>query len=174
MGHRSWLSPPDPSTNQNIACSAQHEGTATWFFKGSIFMEWKSKSSTSLLWIHGKRVSLCSCASSQILTASNGCSGFGEEHPLVCYQFSFTPEQLNLRCQLAPESSKISWRCGRPAWPPWRTSISTLGTPTNKTSTMRFLPFLSSSQLVLSIVATYCPAFTRLMMVECVSPTQAR
>ncbi|KAI9435615.1 hypothetical protein BJY52DRAFT_1218172 [Lactarius psammicola] len=49
-----WLSPPDPSTNQNIACSTQHEGTATWFFQGSIYMQWKSKSTTSLLWIHGK------------------------------------------------------------------------------------------------------------------------
>ena len=174
MGHRSWLSPPDPSTNQNTACSTQHEGTATWFFEGSIFMEWKSKSSTSLLWIHGKRVSLCSCAFSQILTAMNGCSGFREEHPLVSDRWSFNPEGLDLRCQLAPESSKISWRCGRPAWPPWRTSISTFGTPTNKTFTMRLLPFLSSSPLVLSNVATYCPAFTRHMMVEYVSLARAR
>ncbi|KAH9166809.1 hypothetical protein EDB89DRAFT_1857067, partial [Lactarius sanguifluus] len=52
--HRAWLSPPDPSTNQNIACTTQHEGTATWFFQGGIFMEWKSKATTSLLWIHGK------------------------------------------------------------------------------------------------------------------------
>ncbi|KAH9059054.1 hypothetical protein EDB87DRAFT_1832309 [Lactarius vividus] len=52
--HRKWLSPPDPSTNQNLACVIQHEGTATWFFQGSIFLEWKSKSTTSLLWIHGK------------------------------------------------------------------------------------------------------------------------
>ncbi|KAH9166014.1 hypothetical protein EDB89DRAFT_1857780, partial [Lactarius sanguifluus] len=33
--HRAWLSPPDPSTNQNIACTTQHEGTATWFFQGA-------------------------------------------------------------------------------------------------------------------------------------------
>ncbi|KAI9435323.1 hypothetical protein H4582DRAFT_681514 [Lactarius indigo] len=52
--HRAWLSPPDPSTNQNIACTTQHEGTAAWFFQGSLFLEWKSKSTTSLLWIHGK------------------------------------------------------------------------------------------------------------------------
>ncbi|KAH9014721.1 hypothetical protein EDB84DRAFT_816702 [Lactarius hengduanensis] len=52
--HRAWLSPPDPSTNQNIACTTQHEGTATWFFRGSIFTEWKSKATTSLLWVHGK------------------------------------------------------------------------------------------------------------------------
>ncbi|KAH9166012.1 hypothetical protein EDB89DRAFT_255920 [Lactarius sanguifluus] len=52
--HRVWLSPPDPSTNQNNASTIQHEGTATWFFRGSIFIEWKTKATTSLLWVHGK------------------------------------------------------------------------------------------------------------------------
>ncbi|KAH9978920.1 hypothetical protein BGW80DRAFT_1281765 [Lactifluus volemus] len=37
-----WLSPPDPSTNHNIACNSHHEGTAAWFLQGSIFEEWKS------------------------------------------------------------------------------------------------------------------------------------
>ena len=50
-----WLSPPNPSTNHNIACGTHHKKAATWFFQGSIFREWKSTS--SLLWIHGKRVS---------------------------------------------------------------------------------------------------------------------
>jgi hypothetical protein len=49
---RRWLSPPDPSTNHNIACSAHYEGTAAWFFQGGIFREWKT--TDSLLWIHGK------------------------------------------------------------------------------------------------------------------------
>jgi hypothetical protein len=53
---RKWLSPPDPSTNHNIARKVHHEGTAIWFFDGGIFQEWKS--SPSLLWIHGKRTSL--------------------------------------------------------------------------------------------------------------------
>ena len=53
---RRWLSPPDPSTNHNIACSAHHQGTTTWFSQGSIYSEWKS--TPSLLWIHGKRESL--------------------------------------------------------------------------------------------------------------------
>jgi hypothetical protein len=48
-----WLSPPDPSTNHNIACKAHHNGTAEWFFRGSIFGQWKSTG--SFLWIHGKR-----------------------------------------------------------------------------------------------------------------------
>ena len=48
-----WLSPPDPSTNHNIACGTHHKRTATWFFQGSIFKEWMATG--SLLWIHGKR-----------------------------------------------------------------------------------------------------------------------
>jgi hypothetical protein len=51
----SWLSPPDPSTNHNIACGTHHKKLATWFFQGGIYQEWKSTG--SLLWIHGKRLS---------------------------------------------------------------------------------------------------------------------
>ena len=49
-----WLSPPDPSVNHNAACKAHHDGTAQWFFQGSIFNQWKS--TDPFLWIHGKRV----------------------------------------------------------------------------------------------------------------------
>ena len=55
---RRWLSPQDPSTNHNIACNAHHKGTATWFFGGQTYTEWRSTSSESLLWIDGKRVLL--------------------------------------------------------------------------------------------------------------------
>ncbi|KAF8502067.1 hypothetical protein F5888DRAFT_1607906, partial [Russula emetica] len=47
-----WLSPPDPSTNHNIACGTRHKKMASWFFEGSTFQEWKSTG--SLLWVHGK------------------------------------------------------------------------------------------------------------------------
>ncbi|KAF8504919.1 hypothetical protein F5888DRAFT_813349 [Russula emetica] len=47
-----WLSPPDSSTNHNLARKAHHKGTTSWFFQGGIFEEWKR--SSSLLWIHGK------------------------------------------------------------------------------------------------------------------------
>jgi hypothetical protein len=53
---REWLSPPNPSTNHNIACGARLKRTATWFLQGSTFQKWKS--SSSLLWIHGKRMFL--------------------------------------------------------------------------------------------------------------------
>ncbi len=48
-----WLSPPDPSTNHNIACGTRHKKMASWFFQGSIYQEWKLTG--SLLWVHGKR-----------------------------------------------------------------------------------------------------------------------
>ena len=48
-----WLSPPNPSTNQNFVRKARHKGTAAWFFASSALTEWKAKG--SLLWIHGKR-----------------------------------------------------------------------------------------------------------------------
>ncbi|KAI0275721.1 hypothetical protein BGY98DRAFT_935590 [Russula aff. rugulosa BPL654] len=51
---RRWLSPPDSSINHNIARKAHYKGTTSWFFQGGIFNEWRS--SSSLLWIHGKRM----------------------------------------------------------------------------------------------------------------------
>ncbi len=50
---RSWLTPPDPSPDYNIAREIHQDGTATWFCEGSIFAEWNTNG--SLLWIHGKR-----------------------------------------------------------------------------------------------------------------------
>jgi hypothetical protein len=54
-----WLSPPDPSTNHHRAGTARYEGTAYWFLRGRTFTRWKSTMSRdSLLWVHGKRVSV--------------------------------------------------------------------------------------------------------------------
>ena len=50
-----WLSPPDPSTNQNFVSKARYKGTAEWFFETNALTEWKAEG--SLLWIHGKRTS---------------------------------------------------------------------------------------------------------------------
>ena len=55
-GIHKWLSPPDPSTNHNIARDTHYKRAATWFFEGSIFKEWKATG--SLLWVHGKRASI--------------------------------------------------------------------------------------------------------------------
>ena len=80
---RAWLSPPDPSTNHNLASRVQHIGTSMWFFKSNLFKEWKSRSATSLLWIHGKRMSFCSFHIFLMLISSNPISGLGKERPLV-------------------------------------------------------------------------------------------
>ncbi|KAF8258295.1 hypothetical protein EI94DRAFT_1623211 [Lactarius quietus] len=68
MESRMWLSPPDPSENQNIACEVCYDGTATWFIQGSTFLEWNMTG--SLLWIHGKpgagKSILCSTVIRQI------------------------------------------------------------------------------------------------------------
>ncbi|KAH9044060.1 hypothetical protein EDB83DRAFT_1576213 [Lactarius deliciosus] len=67
---RKWVTPPDPSTNHNIACGIQHGGTAQWFFRGGIFGNWRSTG--SLLWIYGKPGSgksiLCSAIIQDIQT----------------------------------------------------------------------------------------------------------
>ncbi|KAI0270506.1 hypothetical protein BC834DRAFT_950300, partial [Gloeopeniophorella convolvens] len=50
--YRTWLCPPDPSTNHNVACKTRHDSTAAWFIRSKVFEEWKSAG--CLLWIHGK------------------------------------------------------------------------------------------------------------------------
>ena len=63
---KKWVSPPDPSINYYIASDIHHRGSAQWFFKGSIFAEWKSTG--SLLWIYGKRTFFRSFADQPLIT----------------------------------------------------------------------------------------------------------
>jgi hypothetical protein len=88
-----WLSPPNPSTNHNIARKAHHKGTASWFFQGSIFEQWKS--SPSLLWIHGKRTFLF-LSTTPLPTDSGLCSGLRQKCPVVCYFLLLLPASLRL------------------------------------------------------------------------------
>ena len=79
---RKWFSPPDPSTNHIILCNTQHQRTANWFFRGSLFEKWKS--SGSLLWIHGKRTpSNSSIFLIPLFDWTGLYSGLREERPLV-------------------------------------------------------------------------------------------
>jgi hypothetical protein len=75
-----WLSPPDPSTNHNIACDTHHKKAASWFFQGSIFREWRSTG--SLLWIHGKRAP-CSTSHPILSDEILNCSWLRQEYSLV-------------------------------------------------------------------------------------------
>ena len=76
-----WLTPPDPSTNYNIACSAQHERTSVWVFNEAIYKEWESTG--SLFWIHGKGLS--SFRRVYMSSESSFRSWLRKEHPLVCH-----------------------------------------------------------------------------------------
>ena len=49
---KSWLCPPDPSTNANHARELRHEGTGTWLLENPIFQDWHS-GSRRYLWLHG-------------------------------------------------------------------------------------------------------------------------
>jgi len=79
-GSHKWLTPPDPSTNHNIACGTHHKKTATWFFQSKIYQKWMSTG--SLLWIHGKRLSppLSNLIRSDIVLSG---SWFGQKCHLV-------------------------------------------------------------------------------------------
>jgi hypothetical protein len=90
---RSWVTPPDPSTNHNIACGIQHDGTAQWFFQGGIFSAWKSTG--SLLWIYGKRMFSLLVPDPLLMTICI-LSGLWEEHPLVSHLSVLYPK-TNLR-----------------------------------------------------------------------------
>ncbi|KAH7200913.1 hypothetical protein BKA60DRAFT_601085 [Fusarium oxysporum] len=47
-----WLSPPDYSTNANLARERRHPGTGTWLLDSSAFREW-TVGTRRHLWLHG-------------------------------------------------------------------------------------------------------------------------
>ncbi|KAL6362155.1 hypothetical protein LRP88_04231 [Fusarium phalaenopsidis] len=47
-----WLSPPDYSTNANLARERRHAGTGTWLLESTTFQEWKL-GSRQHLWLYG-------------------------------------------------------------------------------------------------------------------------
>ncbi|EGU88526.1 hypothetical protein FOXB_00956, partial [Fusarium oxysporum f. sp. conglutinans Fo5176] len=47
-----WLSPPDYSTNANLARERRHPGTGTWLLNSPVFQEWKL-GSRQHLWLYG-------------------------------------------------------------------------------------------------------------------------
>ncbi|KAH9014043.1 hypothetical protein EDB84DRAFT_1568352 [Lactarius hengduanensis] len=95
---RKWQSPPDLSTNHNIAGNRQHEGTAEWFSESNQFESWKVTG--SLLWIHGKPGSgksvLCSPNINDLTTLCEAGSGL-----MAYFYFAFqrcrqaSPPQLS-------------------------------------------------------------------------------
>ncbi|KAK2036581.1 hypothetical protein LZ31DRAFT_615046 [Colletotrichum somersetense] len=49
---REWLSPPDTSTNYNLARERRHKGTGLWLLESAAFKEWEN-GSRKHLWLHG-------------------------------------------------------------------------------------------------------------------------
>ncbi|KAH9069587.1 hypothetical protein EDB83DRAFT_2582810 [Lactarius deliciosus] len=96
---RKWQSPPDPSTNHNIAGDRQHEGSAEWFFESSQFENWKLIG--SLLWIHGKPGSgksvLCSAIINKITTMCEAGSA-----SMAYFYFDFRDLDKKARRNLLP------------------------------------------------------------------------
>ncbi|KAI9436871.1 hypothetical protein H4582DRAFT_1853862, partial [Lactarius indigo] len=96
---RKWQSPPDPSTNHNIAADRQHEGTAEWFIESDQFETWKVTG--SLLWIHGKPGSgksiLCSAIISNLTTLCDAGSA-----SMAYFYFDFRDVDKKARRNLLP------------------------------------------------------------------------
>ncbi len=92
-----WLSPPNPSTNHNIACKAHHNGTTQWFFQGSIFNHWKSTG--SFLWVHGKRALLLIFAMRRPLIIPCYYSRLREKCCLVRPSSTFYPLRMTILFQ---------------------------------------------------------------------------
>ncbi|KAI9437184.1 hypothetical protein H4582DRAFT_2129609 [Lactarius indigo] len=96
---RKWQSPPDPSTNHNIAGDRQHEGTAGWFFESSQCENWKVTG--SLLWIHGKpgsgKTVLCSAIINDLTTLCEAGSA-----SMAYFYFDFRDLDKQARRNLLP------------------------------------------------------------------------
>ncbi|KAN0128658.1 hypothetical protein V8E53_013577 [Lactarius tabidus] len=110
---RKWVPSPDPSTNHAIACGIQHDGSAQWFFRGGMFLEWKSTG--SLLWIYGKPGSgksiLCSAIIQDTETLCK--AGVGS---IAYFYFDFRDLEKQNRRNLLPSllvqlSTQSSPRC---------------------------------------------------------------
>ena len=100
---RRWVTPPDPSTNHTIACGIQHDGSAQWFFRGSIFSKWKSTG--SLLWIYGKRMFVLVHAR-PIADHLHILSRLREEHPLVSRRSNLYRSKTSLPWRVVLQSSR--------------------------------------------------------------------
>ena len=100
---RSWLSPPDPWKNYNIARELRLSGTGAWFLRGDTLSEWKACGPKCLLWIHGKRQLL---PSTSLFAENDGFPLSQRARERACFGM-FTLcflhiEKLTVRCKTHP------------------------------------------------------------------------
>ncbi|KAN0130591.1 hypothetical protein V8E53_011677 [Lactarius tabidus] len=110
---RYWFSPPDPSTNHNIAWKIYHAGSATWLFGNDVFENWMS--SGSLLWVHGKPGSGKSIICSAIIQHVIALYGDAGQASIVYFYFDFRDKEKqnahNLFTSLLIQLSAFSDAC---------------------------------------------------------------
>ncbi|KAK3363906.1 ankyrin repeat protein [Lasiosphaeria hispida] len=81
---KTWLSPPDPSTNRNAAKEKRQEGTGNWFVTSTAFNKWKSGSRRHL-WLHG----LAGCGKTVLTSAILDHLQGTQTDSSVCLDFFF-------------------------------------------------------------------------------------
>ncbi|KAM3418308.1 hypothetical protein BST61_g4307 [Cercospora zeina] len=109
----SWLSPPDPWTNHNLARQLRDPDSGGWLFQEPAYADWKTGSSR-LLWMYGKagcgKTVLCSTAIEGMKTYCGGRPSSG----LAVFYFTFSDNQkqrlASLLCSLV---AQLGWK--RPA-----------------------------------------------------------
>ncbi|KAF3392461.1 putative ankyrin repeat protein [Penicillium rolfsii] len=82
---KSWLDPPDPSTNANHARTLHHEGTGAWLLEDLIFRSWCSGSHRHM-WLHG----LAGCGKTVLSTTVLDHLAKGNNGPILKFFFDFS------------------------------------------------------------------------------------
>lgn len=82
---KSWLDPPDPSTNANHARKLHHEGTGAWLLEDPVFRSWYSGSRRHI-WLHG----LAGCGKTILTTTVLDYLAKGNDGPILNFFFDFS------------------------------------------------------------------------------------
>lgn len=79
-----WLSPPDCSTNANLARNQRHQGTGTWLLDSPAFQEWQSGSRQNL-WLYG----WAGCGKTVLITTILDHLPSSDTHTTLSFFFDF-------------------------------------------------------------------------------------
>jgi hypothetical protein len=82
---KSWLDPPDPSTNANHARRLHHEGTGAWLLEDPVFRSWYSGSHRHI-WLRG----LAGCGKTVLSTTVLDHLAKGNDGPILNFFFDFS------------------------------------------------------------------------------------